>query len=142
MQSWTVIWWDASKRKYIRRFPGDKPSSSGALEFGKQLQARGLKPEIVSGSKAFPPPAKLRIAPEEGMIWCPYCLKWRKFHKKAIAREGVVGPGLWRCPVCTISIKDAYVRMYNQTMIIRLEGIDRPKVISEKKIRSTIKRRR
>lgn len=140
MQSWTVIWWD-DKEKFIKKFPGEKPSDSGALAFAKRQQERGLKPYIVSGSRAYPPTKTALAEPHDDLIWCPYCLKWRKFHKKAISRDGVVGPELWRCPICTISIKDAYVRMYNELMVIRLEGTSRPKLPSEKKIRRTVRRR-
>jgi hypothetical protein len=141
MQSWNVIWWDGHE-KFIKRFPGDKPSSSGALAFAKRQQERGLKPYIVSASKAFGPTRDVQLQPRpDDAIWCPYCLKYRQFHKKAILRDGVLGPELWRCPICTISIKDAYVRMYNEMMIIRLEGTARPKIPSEKKIRRTVRRR-
>ena len=137
MNTWNVIWWQASK-KYIRHFKGDKPSESGAITFGKRLQEQGITPHIVSGSKAFPPPLKKRIPPEQGMLWCPYCLKWRNFVQKAIKRDELVGPNLWRCPICTISIKDAYVRMNNSMMVIRLEG-SRVKLPSEKSVRQKLR---
>ena len=137
MNTWSVIWWQSGK-KYIKRFPGDKPSESGAIDFGKKLQDRGIKPNIISAKKAFAPPFKIRTPPELGMIWCPYCLKWRWFVNKAIRHGELVGPSLWRCPICTISIRDAYVRMYNPDMVIRLEGA-KIKVPSEKKMRRKLR---
>lgn len=139
MNAWNVIWWQAGK-KYRRRFEGDKPSESGATAFAKSLQAQDITPHLSSASKAYPPPLKLRIPPDASMLWCPYCLKWRFFVDKAIRHGGWVGPSLWRCPICTISIKDAYVRRYNVTMVIRLEGA-KVKVPSEKLVRRKLRRR-
>jgi hypothetical protein len=138
MNTWAVVWWEEGKKK-LRRFPGDKPSDSGAIAFAKQLPV--TKKYIYSMKKAFGPPLAKRRAPEDGMLWCPFCLSWRHFVQKAIHRDGWTTPVLWRCPICTISIKDARVRQYNPDMIIRLEGAH-VKVVSEKQIRRTIRSRR
>jgi hypothetical protein len=62
INTWNVIWWQNGK-KYIRRFPGDKPSESGAIAFGKQLQGQGITPHVSSSRKAFAIPVKMRIPP-------------------------------------------------------------------------------
>lgn len=136
--SWKVIWWKDDK-KYFKNFDGEKPSASGALSFAKRLQGQGIKPHLVSRQHGFAPPLAKRRAPEAGMLWCPFCLKWRHFKYFAIKVDGLRGPAVWRCPICTISINDYYVRKYNVEMVARLEHRQRDKPPSEKLIRRTLK---
>lgn len=138
--TWNVIWYRENK-KYIKGpFVGDKPSESGALAFAKKLKGKGIPVSnihIVSRRKTFaPPPDKLK-APDPGMTWCPYCLKWREFVEKAIRKDGLLGPVDWRCPICTVSIHDYYIRMYNPAMIIRYEA-RKTKVPSEKMLKRAL----
>jgi hypothetical protein len=39
-------------------------------------------------------------------LWCPYCGEWRKYKAD--------GCGYKRCPVCTISTEDFWVKMANK----------------------------
>jgi hypothetical protein len=138
--SWLVIWYNDGK-KFRKVFPGQLPSVSGAADFYKKLQARGLTDvHIVSRVRAFPP-LKIKTAPEPGMIWCPYCLKWRFFIERAIRTEGVVGPSLWRCPVCTISIKDTWVRKFNVQMTIKLDAMARERAVTKTQLKKVTRRR-
>lgn len=59
--------------------------------------------ELISRSKAYPPPAKLK---RQGRLWCPYCCKLRAFYWDTQF-------DLNRCPICGISDHDYYVRTYN-----------------------------
>lgn len=137
---WKVIWFERHK-KFIRNgFEGDKPSTSGALDFAKGLQSRGLSDvHIISKRKAFAPPLNKRRGPH-GLLWCPYCLRWREFVLKAIRFEkaGVVSPTNWRCPICNVTINDAYVRSYNQEMVTKLDARLQQKTPSEKLIKRRI----
>lgn len=76
----------------------------------------------------FPPPAKYRPDPEEpndpaplellneqGVWWCPYCMKLRKFKKVSGYRlDGiwVAIPGMV-CPMCKTSHRDPHVQRWN-----------------------------
>jgi len=134
--AWNVIWKDSVGKKKLRIFEGDSPRTSGAIDFGKKLQDRGLRPDVVSRRHAFAPPRNKLKPPDTGLLWCPYCLKWREFRDFAIRVDGIIGPSNYRCPVCIITIKDAYVRKYNEFMVQKLEGT-KVKLPSEKKIRQT-----
>lgn len=141
INAWKIIWQDNDHR-YIKRFEGESPADSGAVEYGKKLQKRGLTVNIVSQRKAFAPPKNKILPPKFGMIWCPYCLKWRDFHEVSImGKDGVRSPVQWRCPVCTISIRDHYVRLYNLDMVLRYEGREEAKRMMPKQ-KVLIKKRR
>jgi hypothetical protein len=133
--AWNVFWRDGEGKKFVRSFPGEKPSESGAIEFAKNQRARGFTDvNVTSRRKAFAPPFNLRNSPEAGMLWCPYCLKWRHFMERAMKfKDFSTGPE-WRCPVCSISINDAYVRRYNPVMYIKL-AVRTVQLPSEKLIR-------
>jgi len=135
---WKVIWFDEGK-KLVRKFEGDSPRDSGAVDFGKRLQASGLNPvHIVSQRKAFAPPKDKNRPPEPGMLWCPYCLKWRHFHEISVMdSDGIRSPILWRCPVCTISVRNFYVKRYNFEMVARFDARD--EIQSEQMIRRKLR---
>jgi len=136
--AWNVIWWTAEGKKKQRAFEGELPREAGAIDFGKKLQSDGLKPVIVSRRKAFGPPLAKIKPPQRGMLWCPYCLKWCFFKEYSIRVDGLIGPMKWRCPVCTISIYDAYVKKYNPEMVERLDTRFQKKVPSTKILRNNI----
>lgn len=138
VNGWKVIWFKDGK-KLVRKFEGDSPKDSGAVDFGKRLQRTGSKSvRIVSQRKAFAPPKDKRQAPVLGMLWCPYCLKWVEFQETSIeGSDGTRSPILWRCPVCTISIHNYYVRKYNLDMVLRFEG--RAELKSEEVIRRRLR---
>jgi hypothetical protein len=99
------------------------------VDFAAALKNRGISVDVISVRKPYPPPLKDRKKPwlgyqdppQHGLLWCPYCLKWRDFHYAAIIMRTVTGPELFRCPVCTISTQDYYVKKYNPEMFLRLE---------------------
>lgn len=140
INGWKVIWFEGDKKR-VRKFEGDSPKESGAIHFGKRLQASGLnRVHIVSQRKAFAPPKDKRQAPETGMLWCPYCLKWRHFIETAIMdADGIRSPVLWRCPICTISVSNFYVRRYNFDMVARFDA--RAEMQSENLIRRKLRGR-
>jgi hypothetical protein len=140
VNGWKVIWFDGDK-KLVRKFEGDSPRESGAVDFGKRLQASGHnRVHIVSQRKAFAPPQDKRQAPERGMLWCPYCLKWRNFVETSIqGQDGTRSPIQWRCPICTISVNNFYVRRHNLDMVLRFEG--RAEMQSENLIRRKLRGR-
>jgi len=107
--AWKVIW-TMDGHKKLRRFESESPSP--AIEFGKGIKrGGGTDVAVVSCRKAFHPP-KGQERPAGG-VWCPYCVKWRGFKEIAIQREGYTTAAILRCPVCSISIHDAYVREFN-----------------------------
>lgn len=121
--AWNVFWLSEDGARKYKKFEGDSPRGSGAIDFAKKLRSFGrTNIEIVSRRKAFAPPPKQSKAPEAGMVWCPYCLKWRHFVNTSIRHNGIKGPQLFRCPICTISIKDYYVRLYNFVMVEMLDA--------------------
>jgi len=105
----------------IRVFEGNSPKP--AVDFAKEQRRRGLvvDVEVFSRRSAFPPPAKQLSPPRAGLLWCPYCVKWREFEESIIVRPDYETPPHLRCPVCTISIRDYYVRRYNPDMVARME---------------------
>ena len=117
--AWKTQWEEEGRRRY-KEFAGDKPTP--AVEFGKKLKLRGIAVvDVISVRRAFPPPLKHQTSPGPGYLWCPYCLKWRPFEESAVQYTDFYTPAVMRCPVCTISIKDAFVRMYNPELVIRYE---------------------
>lgn len=104
----------------IKVFEGDKPKESGAVDFAKQLKSRGLPVEVISRRRAYAPPVG-KEPPRHGLLWCPYCIKWREFEMAAVVHPTYETPELLRCTVCTISVKDAYVRRYNPLFVDRHE---------------------
>jgi len=125
---WKVQFRQNGKRVF-RKFEGNSPIQSGAVEFGKDLKNRGISIDVISVRKAYPPPYKNKKkqwlgrqeAPHLGLLWCPYCIKWREFHYAAISSKDGISPELFRCPVCTISIRDHYIQLYNPDMFMRLD---------------------
>jgi hypothetical protein len=122
--AWKVFWVeDGKKRK--RHFEGDRfwAESRGvefhekpleaAVAYAKELKQRGLEPELVSGRRAFIQKREQLRPPRLGLTWCPYCVKWREFRLLRIKRSAYVGTPALRCPVCTISEEDFYVKKYN-----------------------------
>lgn len=112
--------WQEGRQLFSKQFPGERPKR--AVEFGKELKLRGIAVvDVISVRKAFPPPAKHATSPAPGLLWCPYCLKWREFAESEVHYKDFYTPVLMRCTTCRISIKDAYVRMYNPELVIRFE---------------------
>ena len=129
INSWKVQFLRGGKRVY-KKFQGNSPRESGAVEFAKQLKLNGLSVDVISVRKPFPPPFKNKKkewlgreeAPQHGLLWCPYCIKWREFHFVSIVmKDGIEGPELFRCPVCTVSTQDYWIKLFNPEMFERLE---------------------
>lgn len=117
--AWKTQWEEDSRRR-AKRFEGDSPSP--AVSFGKGLKRRGIDVvDVISTRSAFPPPLKHLSAPKPGLLWCPYCVKWREFEEAEVVFKDFRTPPLMRCTTCTISIKDAYVRKYNPELVIKYE---------------------
>lgn len=107
---WRVLWTESGMKK-LKKFTSDPPTP--AIAFARPLKKQGFPVEIISG-KPFPPPIKVRLPDRPGVLWCPYCIKWREFIDAAIKdKDGLLGPDLLRCSICFMSIRDAYIRKYN-----------------------------
>lgn len=127
INAWKVLWITEHHRRH-KRFEGDSPKP--AVEFGKELKRRGvLSVHIISARKAFAPPLKKKGFPSQGfeappaygLLWCPYCVKWREFEDSAIVnKDGIEGPSIFRCSICTVSIMDYYIKLYNPEIVERL----------------------
>jgi hypothetical protein len=102
----------------IKVFEGDKPKDSGAVDFAKKLKLRGLKVDVISRRRAYAPPVGKEPS-GYGLLWCPYCIKWREFEVAAVVHPTYETPELLRCTVCTISVMDYYVRKYNPVFVER-----------------------
>ena len=111
MKRWKVLWRNQEGQKKFRRFQGDKPTE--AVQFAKELKRQGLKPNVISSSHAFPPTREQEEKRRPGQIWCPYCLRWRSFKLMVLKRATYETDALMRCPVCTISTNDFFVKKYN-----------------------------
>jgi hypothetical protein len=119
--AWKVLWFEKGHR-YFKSFEGEKPSQTEAPSFIIKLKERGIVDVyLVSKRKAFPPPAS--VPRVDGTLWCPYCVKYRKFHVVAlkIPGTGVVGPDLKRCTICTISVENFWVRKFNSSHLFAEE---------------------
>lgn len=135
--AWRVYWTEEGKKKR-KHFEGHawaaehgkegpmplyEDSLAAAVVFAKELKARGLKPELVSCRRAFIQKRDQLKPPSSGMMWCPYCVKWRRFNitrARFSVRDGPDDPPRWylspaalRCPVCAISDANYWVRKYN-----------------------------
>jgi hypothetical protein len=109
--SWKVFWWEEGRKKF-RRFNQHKPTE--AVAFAKDLKKKGIEVAVVSGRKAYRIPESKKFNREPGMLWCPYCVEWRRFKEFALKKENYVTGADFRCPVCTISTADYFVRKYNE----------------------------
>jgi hypothetical protein len=134
-QAWNVIWFQ-DKKKYIKSFEGELPRVSGAVDYAKKLRKRGIVEVFVtSRRKAFAPPLAKKEPPQSGLLWCPYCLSWREYIYRAIRTNGLVGPFVWRCPICSVSINDYWVKRFNPLMVEVLDARNKVHIPSEKLIR-------
>ena len=108
---WKVLWRTEEGQKKFKRFVGAKPSE--AVQFAKSLKSQGLKPNVISTSHAFAPTVEQEKNRRPGMIWCPYCIRWRNFKLMALKKSTYTTDAFMRCPVCTISTNDFFVKKYN-----------------------------
>lgn len=116
--AWNVLFIEG-ERTLIKVFEGDSPKGSGAIAFAKQKRLQGIQADIISRRKGFGPPDNKKDPPSPGLLWCPYCIKWREFEDSSVQRGDYETPSLLRCSVCLISIKDYYVRRYNPIFVER-----------------------
>ena len=114
--------WLEEGKKLIKVFEGDSPKGSGAVDFFKKKRSDGFTVELISRRHGFPPPIKQSLSPSPGLLWCPYCIKWREFEYATRTRRDFYTPELLRCPTCGISVKDYYVRKYNALFVERYEA--------------------
>lgn len=120
--AWNVLYKE-DERLLIKVFEGDSPKESGAVPFAKELRLNGITAEVISRRRAFAPqgwPYQVN-PPAPGLVWCPYCVKWREYEEASVVHDDYETPSLLRCTVCTISIKDFYVRKYNPILVERYE---------------------
>jgi hypothetical protein len=108
---WKVLWTKSEGGKTFRKFPGSSPKD--AVEFAKELKRQGMKPNVVCANKAWRPTTEQELKRRPGMIWCPYCVKWRNFKLFRVRKKSYTTEAFMRCPVCTISTNDFYVKKFN-----------------------------
>lgn len=120
VRRWKVLWRTAEGKKSFRRFEGAKPSE--AVQYAKELKRQGLKPNVISANHAYPPTKEQEEKRRPGQLWCPYCIKWRNFKLMALKRATYITDAFMRCPICTISTNDFYVKKYNNFLDHMDEG--------------------
>jgi rubrerythrin len=135
---WEVLW--IKDRRVIRKDCGDDLSEATRV-YTLAIQAGKTAATLRCRNMGFPPPEKLRAREvvfdrprlingekrtsvrlnpmkkrnAEGIWWCPYCCKLRKFVK----RRGYYVGEVWVdddhlcCPLCGITHRDHHVRKYN-----------------------------
>jgi len=138
--SWRVIWFENNQKFKKSGFAGDSPKASGAIDYAKSVAARGIlvsNIHVVSMRKTFAPTQKMLKEQPPGTFWCPWCIKWREFTTFAVVRNGEEGIELLRCPICTISTNDFFIKKYNPILVARAQARV-PRLPSVK----TLKRRR
>lgn len=104
-------WRTAEGKLTKKRFEGKSPAE--AVQYAKDLKKQGLEPNIYCANHAFRPTQEQEQKRRPGMVWCPYCIKWRDFKLISIRRSTYTSEAFMRCPVCTISTNDFYVKKYN-----------------------------
>jgi hypothetical protein len=115
--TWKVLWTKPEGGRTFRKFSDPEDSSpKAAVAFGKELKRQGIKPSIISANKAWRPTAAQEANRRPGDLWCPYCIKWRRFKLFAIRRKNYVTEAFLRCPVCTVSTNDFWVKRYNNML--------------------------
>lgn len=126
MENGWVVFWSENGKKFKRNgFEGNSPRASGAIDYAKSVIARGIpvaNVHVVSKRKGFAPPPAQRESPGPDYSWCPYCIRWRVFRIYGIRKDGFTVPPDYRCPVCTISVNDHYVRKHNPLLVARAEA--------------------
>lgn len=108
--NWRVFWIKAEGGKAFKQFNHEKPTK--AIAYAKELKRKGLKPWIVS-TKSWRPTEKQEVNRRPGMLWCPYCIKWRNFKLLKVKKPTFVSEAFMRCPYCLISTNDFFVKKYN-----------------------------
>jgi hypothetical protein len=109
---WKVIWTTDDGKRALKKFDDIKV----AIALKKELTARYHREAfVVSATKAYGPKSRPKAGPRPGSryLWCPYCIDWRIFHYRAVKKDGLRSPAAIRCPVCTISDADYFVRKFN-----------------------------
>lgn len=111
MQKWMVLWKNEEGKRKRKMFDGPKPSE--AIKYAKGLKRDGVNVDVASAGHAFPPSEKQELKRRPGMLWCPYCIKFRNFRLLRLKTQyGTSGADL-RCPICLISTNHYYVKRYN-----------------------------
>ena|SRR3982750_2095011 len=133
LAKWEVIW--ITGKRIIRRDYGNDLAEAQRVY---ALAVTGRKKAVTLRCKnmAFPPPEKYRRRHVKGKLngrvvegwydpmkrlnsqgvwWCPYCMKLRRFVKRAgYYVQGVyVEEARYVCPICSVSHKNTQVRMHN-----------------------------
>lgn len=111
MQKWLVLWRTEEGKKFRKLFDGPKPTE--AVQYAKELKRQDLKPSVISTGHAYPPGEKQELKRRPGMLWCPYCVKFRHFKLIAIKHPTYTSEAFMRCPVCLISTNEFWVKKYN-----------------------------
>lgn len=121
--TWKVLWRKEDGKKTFRKFSDPEDSSPKvAASFFRELKKQGLKPAIISVNKAWRPTKDQEDKRRPGDLWCPYCIKWRQFKLFSIKRKNYTSEAFLRCPVCTISTNDYWVKHYNGMIEHMTEG--------------------
>ena len=118
LNTWKVLWEPRENHRKVKKFPGDSPKE--AVEFAKRLKTKGrVVLGVISCRKAYAPPKDKEKPDQYGIMWCPYCVKWRAFDIMGKYLGSVLLPPDLRCPVCTVSINEYWVRFFNPLIAAR-----------------------
>jgi hypothetical protein len=118
---WEVMWSirkGGENRIICKEFDHDFPS---ALELYVKINLAGKKMcTLRCCNVGYAPPERyhesMMAYNKEGIWWCPYCMKMRRFEKRAwyeIEGKLIADDPKYYCPMCDISHSDGMVRKYN-----------------------------
>lgn len=105
-----MFWIDPGGQKHVHR---KFPELRDAIDYAKALKSKGNKTHVVCMNKAWPPTKEQQLLRKPEQMWCPYCIKWRKFRLFRIKTQYYTTEAKMRCPICTISTDDYWVKKNN-----------------------------
>jgi len=123
------------RQSRLYKFVGDTPKESGAVAFAKKMKKKyakvpGLIVELISVTKAYPPPKRVLHELTQDTLWCPYCVRVRLFYWDRMFE-------VLRCPACTITTAEFNVRIHNPQAHLwsseRVGRVSRKKVVRRKR---------
>jgi len=131
---WELIWVGKDKKIKRKAFESDL---AGALALYIKAHGKLRAVTLRCCNMGFPPPedlqprkvmvkeGKLRVEKlyvpmkkknREGVFWCPYCMKLRKFVRKESLKSPsgmVLDESRFCCPLCGVGHRDHNIRKYN-----------------------------
>jgi hypothetical protein len=123
-----AVYWLANGRRYKKRFT----SLGAAIEFHARVIQQVPNATIISRSRGYHIPPSLRGKLPKGWVWCPHCMKPRKYRRhpsgetfSVFKKDPVTfqrklrDVALLICPMCQNTNRDHVYRASNQPWEIR-----------------------